>query len=73
MAGGAMAQAGRPMPLTSRSVMIMISPITVTKISFTPSSGSIGEAWVRMCSMPAATACGVVLEPRRAQRHWSPS
>ena len=53
VAGGAMAQAGRPTPETSRSVMIMIIPITVTKISFTPSLGSMGEAWVRMCSMPA--------------------
>ena len=38
--------------------MIMITPTTVTKISRTPSFGSIGEAWVRMCSMPAAHSSG---------------
>ena len=54
MAGGATAQAGREMPLTSRSVMIRISPMIVTKMSVVPSLGSIGEAWVRMCSMPEA-------------------
>jgi hypothetical protein len=58
VAGGAIAQAGRLIPDTSRSVMIMIMPITVTKISFTPLSGSIGEAWVRMCSIPAAQSEG---------------
>ena len=50
---------------TSRSVIIMITPITVTKISFTPLSGSIGDAWVRMCSIPAAQRAAIVLEPRR--------
>jgi hypothetical protein len=54
VAGGAMAQAGREMPLTRRSVMIRISPMIVTKIRRVPSLGSIGDAWVRMCSMPAA-------------------
>ena len=34
--------------------MIRISPMIVTKMSRVPSLGSIGEAWVRMCSMPAA-------------------
>ena len=38
-----MAQAGRLTPETNRSVMIMMIPITVTKISLTPSLGSMGE------------------------------
>ena len=51
-AGGAMPQAGRSRPLTSRSVSTKISPITDTKMILTPASASIGAAWVCMCCRP---------------------
>ena len=52
VSGGAMPHIGRARPDTSRSVTIMITPIALTRITVMPSSGSIGAAWVCMCSMP---------------------
>ena len=50
--GGARPHIGRASPETNRSVHTQITPITVTKIIVMPSLGSIGAAWVCMCSMP---------------------
>ena len=47
--------------------MIMMMPTTVTKISCTPSLGSIGEDWVRMCSIADGPQGGIVLDQRRPE------